>query len=44
VWETISHPYKISGKIIIFHILHIFTFLDSRQKILNWMIASILEI
>jgi hypothetical protein len=47
VRAQVSHPYRITGKIIIFYIL-IFTFLDSRRederKVLNQMVADITRI
>jgi hypothetical protein len=39
----VSHPYKTTGKNIVLNIL-IFTFLDSRRKILNCTAASIPQI
>jgi hypothetical protein len=43
VRDQVSHPYKITGKIIVLNI-HIFRFFwqqKGRQKALDWMIASI---
>jgi hypothetical protein len=40
--NQVPHPYKVTGKILVFCIL-IVTFLDKarRQKVLDWMVASI---
>jgi hypothetical protein len=40
--DQISHPYRTTDKIIVFHIL-IFMFLDSgrEDKVLDWMVANI---
>jgi hypothetical protein len=41
VRDQVSHPYGTTGKITVLYILIFFLYETGRQKILDWMIASI---
>jgi hypothetical protein len=44
--DWVSHPYRTTGKIIVLYILILKFFLQHtrRQKVLDWMVASITRI